>query len=268
MRAVILGLVVFALGLATAALVASPRAGAHGVDGTLSGSVGPGFSISLSASSVAAGSYTINISDQSSIHNFHLSGPGVNKATSISGTGSTSWSVTLQAGTYTYQCDAHASTMNGSLTVTGSSTTTTQRTTTEHTTTEHTTSQATTTEAAATTTAVTTTAPAPTTTVASTQTAATTTQSAPPPAKPLKAHVSAAHATTKSVTVSVASNERGHAVAELFSGSHRVARATGTVPGKLVLHPAKPLAAGRYLVKLRVTAGGKTTKSTRTVTVA
>src|SRR5437764_15010967 len=111
MRAVILGLVVFALGLATAALV-SPRAGAHAL-GSISGSVGPGFNISMSESSVTAGSYTINVSDSSTIHNFHLSGPGVNKSTSIAGTGSTSWSVTLQVGTYSFQCDAHPDSMNG-----------------------------------------------------------------------------------------------------------------------------------------------------------
>src|SRR5947209_6614638 len=114
MRAVILGLTVFALGLATAALV-SPRAGAHVVDGTLSGSVGADATISMSASSVTAGNYTINVSDSATMHNFHFFGPGVDKKTSIVGTGSTSWSVTLQAGTYTFQCDAHANTMNGSL---------------------------------------------------------------------------------------------------------------------------------------------------------
>ena len=86
MRSVTLGLVVFALGLAAAVLVASPGAGAHTTDGTLSASVGPGFSISMSSSSVTAGTYTINVSDQSSAHNFHLSGPGVDQATSVPGT--------------------------------------------------------------------------------------------------------------------------------------------------------------------------------------
>src|SRR4051794_34244288 len=145
MRAVILGLVVFALGLAAAALVVSPRAGAHIADGTLSGSVGPGFTISLSESSVTAGSYTINVSDSATLHNFDFFGPGVSKRTSIGGTGSTSWSVTLQPGTYTFQCDAHADSMNGTLTVT-SATTTTAATTTAQTTTEQTTPAHTTTE--------------------------------------------------------------------------------------------------------------------------
>src|SRR3954462_3434236 len=145
MRAVILGLVVFALGLAAAALVVSPRAGAHIADGTLSGSVGPGFSISMSESSVTAGNYTIDVSDSATIHNFHLFGPGVSEMTSVAGTGSDSWPVTLQPGPYTFQCDAHAHSMNGTLTVTAETTTTaattTAQTTTAQTTTAHTTTE-------------------------------------------------------------------------------------------------------------------------------
>jgi hypothetical protein len=47
---------------------------------TLTASVGPGFEISLTGSdgadvtSLPAGSYTIEVDDQSDIHNFHLSG--------------------------------------------------------------------------------------------------------------------------------------------------------------------------------------------------
>lgn len=306
MRALTLGLVVFALGLATAALIASPRAGARATAGSLSGSVGPGFTISMSASSVTAGDYTINISDSSNIHNFHLSGPGVNESTSISGTGSTSWSVTLTAGTYSFQCDAHPGTMNGSLTVTDAATTTTDttptttttaattttaptttvattttapatttttttahtttaRTTTEHTTTEETTVEETTSEAT-TTVAATTTASEPT--VPASTTVATTTTIAPePPAKPLKARVAAARATPTTVAITVASNEHGKALAQLFSGKHRVAKAAGRVPGRLVLRPAKPLKPGRYVLKLRVTAGGKTSTSSRPIRV-
>jgi hypothetical protein len=300
MRAVILGLTVFALGLATAALV-SPRAGAHVVDGSLSGSVGPGFTISMSASSVTAGNYTINVTDSSSMHNFHFSGPGVDKSTSINGMGSTSWSVTLQAGTYSFQCDAHPDSMNGSLSVTDGSTTTTDTTsttgtttttttptttttttttttptTTAHTTTAHTTTAQTTT--AQTTTAQTTTSQATTTeptTTAATTTAPATTQSTPTTtrhttttsAKQLKARVTAAKATAKTVSISVTSTLRGRALAQLFSGTQRVAEARGTVPGKLVLRPARPLKPGRYTLRLRVTSGRKTTTATRTVTV-
>ena len=64
-----------------------------------------------------AGSYTFKISDKSNIHNFHLTGPGVNKKTTVGGTGSSTWTVTLKKGTYKYVCDPHASFMKGSFTV-------------------------------------------------------------------------------------------------------------------------------------------------------
>jgi plastocyanin len=57
------------------------------------------------------------ISDQSSFHNFHLLGPGVSKKTGIDFTGSRTWKVTLQVGTYKYRCDAHPTTMRGSFNV-------------------------------------------------------------------------------------------------------------------------------------------------------
>jgi plastocyanin len=89
----------------------------------LTGTVGPGFTISLTKSgkkvtTLKAGKYTFAISDKSSIHNFHLSGPGVNKSTSVGKTGNSSWTVTLKKGTYKYVCDPHASSMKGSFTVT------------------------------------------------------------------------------------------------------------------------------------------------------
>jgi len=64
-----------------------------------------------------AGTYTIVVSDNAADHNFHLSGPGVNKLTSVGGKGTTTWTVTLRKGTYTYVCDPHASFMKGSFTV-------------------------------------------------------------------------------------------------------------------------------------------------------
>jgi plastocyanin len=91
---------------------------------TLNASVGPGFEISLKdadgadVTTLPAGSYTINVDDQSDIHNFHLSGPGVDEATVVGETGMTTWDVTLEAGSYHFQCDPHASTMNGDFEVT------------------------------------------------------------------------------------------------------------------------------------------------------
>jgi plastocyanin len=42
----------------------------------------------------------------------------VNKATSVSGTGTTKWTVKLKKGTYHFVCDPHHTIMHGVLTVT------------------------------------------------------------------------------------------------------------------------------------------------------
>ena len=88
--------------------------------------VGPGFTISLTTAdgtavtSLPAGDYKIAVDDKSDIHNFHLTGPGdVDVMTDVSEVTKVDWDVTLVAGTYKYQCDPHASTMNGSFEVTG-----------------------------------------------------------------------------------------------------------------------------------------------------
>jgi plastocyanin len=66
---------------------------------------------------VKAGTYRIKIEDKASMHNFHLTGPGVNKASSLGGVTETTWTVRLKPGTYVYFCDAHAQ-MRGSFRVT------------------------------------------------------------------------------------------------------------------------------------------------------
>ena len=88
----------------------------------LAGTVGPGFTITLNqgtkkVTSLKAGRYTFAINDRATTHNFHLRGPGVNKATSVSGTGRQTWNLTLRKGTYRFVCDPHASGMKGSFTV-------------------------------------------------------------------------------------------------------------------------------------------------------
>jgi hypothetical protein len=84
----------------------------------LNGSVGPGFDISLEGTDgLTAGSYTLVVNDQSSSHNFHLTGPGVDVSTDVSETGEKSFDIELQAGEYKFVCDPHASQMNGSFTV-------------------------------------------------------------------------------------------------------------------------------------------------------
>jgi plastocyanin len=66
---------------------------------------------------IKAGTYTIKVEDMSTIHDFHLTGPAVNKSTTVGGTGEKFWTVTLKRGTYTYFCDPHAAMMRGSFTV-------------------------------------------------------------------------------------------------------------------------------------------------------
>ena len=86
---------------------------------TLNGSVGPGFDISLDGTDgITAGDYTLVVNDQSTAHNFHLTGPGgVDVSTEVSEEGEKTFDVTLVAGEYKFQCDPHASSMNGSFTV-------------------------------------------------------------------------------------------------------------------------------------------------------
>ena len=109
--------------LAVVSLTLSATAGARPA-GTpvLTGTVGPGFTITLKQSgklvkSLKAGTYAFTIQDKSAIHNFHLTGPGVNKSTTVGGTGTSHWTLKLKAGTYKYVCDPHASIMHGSFTV-------------------------------------------------------------------------------------------------------------------------------------------------------
>jgi plastocyanin len=84
----------------------------------LTGTVGPGFTISMNKKAVKAGTYVITIHDLASIHDFHLTGPGVNKKTSVAGTGTTKWTVKLKTGTYHFVCDPHQTIMHGVLKVT------------------------------------------------------------------------------------------------------------------------------------------------------
>ena len=90
---------------------------------TLTGVDGPGFTITLKKGSskvtkLKAGKYKFVIKDLSNIHNFHLTGPGVDVKTDVSFKGTKTFPVKLVAGEYHFQCDPHSSSMNGSFTVT------------------------------------------------------------------------------------------------------------------------------------------------------
>jgi hypothetical protein len=68
-------------------------------------------------SHVDPGTYTINVRDSATTHDFHLRGPGVDQATEIEGTTTTTtWVVTFTNGAYTFVCDAHPLQMKGSFT--------------------------------------------------------------------------------------------------------------------------------------------------------
>jgi copper binding plastocyanin/azurin family protein len=135
MRGLLLVAVVAALSLAGSASAQNP---------TLFGTVGPGFSIRVAdgagnrITQIPPGTYTVVVSDQSAAHNFHLTGPGVDMSTDVEATGTFTWTITFQAGTYHYQCDPHFTQMKGDITVEagaplpspGTTTTTTTTTTT------------------------------------------------------------------------------------------------------------------------------------------
>ena len=95
------------------------------VGSTLKGSVGPGFDISLSTedgqpvTTLAPGSYTLEVDDMASSHNFHLTGPGVDVMTEVSEEETESFEMALQAGSYSFVCDPHAGSLNGSFEVSG-----------------------------------------------------------------------------------------------------------------------------------------------------
>jgi len=93
--------------------------------GVLTGTVGEGdaYVITLTDStgapvtSLKAGSYTVKVKDASKIHNFHLTGAGVDQKTTVPDITEVTWTVSLQAGPYTFKCDPHPK-MTGTFTVT------------------------------------------------------------------------------------------------------------------------------------------------------
>jgi hypothetical protein len=218
MKRLLAAFALFLLGLAATALLARPGAGSV-ADGTLSGTVGPGFSISLKQNGagfthLAAGTYTITVSDQSPEHNFHLVGTGVNEATDVEGAGTTTWTVTFVDGTYNYLCDAHPATMLGKFTVGDVTTTTT-----------------TTTAAAA-----------------------------------LSAHIGMIKPLRTAVRAPVWASQAGTGTLGLYKGTTRLAvktAAVGRTPKTLILRPPKPLKAGSYTLRLRVTAGAASARTAK-----
>lgn len=108
-------------GLALALAATSPAAPAPK---TVRGSVGPGFTINLTLGGKKVTKpkrgvrYRFAIGDRSSIHNFHLTGPGLNRMlTSVDFTGTKTVVLKLKKGVYRYFCDPHSDEMHGSFRV-------------------------------------------------------------------------------------------------------------------------------------------------------
>lgn len=66
--------------------------------------------------SLNPGPYTFIVTDTSKTQDFRLTGPGVNKRTSVKGTGRATWTVTLRKGTYRYRSSVRT-TLRGSFKV-------------------------------------------------------------------------------------------------------------------------------------------------------
>jgi plastocyanin len=108
------------LAAVAAASLAASGSGSAASAKTVKGTVGPGFTIGLTMQGkkvrrLRAGTpYRFVISDRASIHDFHLSGPGVNRVlTSVGFTGTKSFVLRLKKGSYRFVCDPHSGIMHG-----------------------------------------------------------------------------------------------------------------------------------------------------------
>lgn len=249
MRNALLMVLLFVAGVGAAFLIASPGAGARSlVDGTLTAHVGlpnnpDAFSIGLSATTVAAGTYELDINDYADIHNFHFCNEGVNAftcaanapvdvATTIGGQGLTTFMVTLAPGTYIFHCDAHSS-LHGTLVVTDGGTTSTGTTT-------------------------------GTTTTDTTTTSTTTTTPV------LGVKIISTTVTRKLVTVKVKASQPTHITASLLGKTTLTDFADAATDGTIVtlkLKPLAKLAPGKYVVKVTVACCGTSTTRQKTIVV-
>ena len=105
---------------AVAAALAATGSGSAASAKTVNGTVGPGFTIALTmqgkkVTKLKAGTaYRFVISDRASIHDFHLSGPGLDRVlTGVEYTGTKSFVLRLKKGSYSFVCDPHAGFMHG-----------------------------------------------------------------------------------------------------------------------------------------------------------
>jgi plastocyanin len=109
---------------ATATALAATGGGSAASAKTVNGKVGPGFTIGLTmqgkkVTRLKAGTaYRFVIADLAKIHDFHLSGSGLNRVlTGVGFTGTKSFVLRLKKGTYHFRCDPHAGVMHGGFAV-------------------------------------------------------------------------------------------------------------------------------------------------------
>jgi hypothetical protein len=115
--------------LVVGAVIAAPGVGSEPQGRQLEGTVGPGFTISMSqdgeaitsSTSLRPGVYWLTVHDLSNRHNFHVLGPdGLDEeVTSVPFVGDVTMKIQVRHGTVTFQCDPHSATMHGSFTVGG-----------------------------------------------------------------------------------------------------------------------------------------------------
>ena len=109
--------------IAATALVAT-GSGSAAAAKTVNGTVGPGFTIALTmqgknVTKLKAGTpYRFVIVDRADIHDFHLTGPGFDRVlTGVEFTGTKTFVLRLEKGSYRFVCDPHSSFMHGSFAV-------------------------------------------------------------------------------------------------------------------------------------------------------
>ena len=109
---------------AVAATLAGSAAAAPRTPAMLVGTVGPGFTITLTeggkrVTSLKAGTYRLTIADKAAIHAWSLDGPNgyAKDFTTVPFTGTKSFTVKLVKGSYKYYCPPHESAMFGKFTV-------------------------------------------------------------------------------------------------------------------------------------------------------
>ena len=116
------------LGLAAVlavAVAASAAFGRSSANPTLKGTVGPGFTITLTQNgkkvkTLKPGKYTFKVTDKATIHNFVLEkehSKFEKELTDVSATGTKTYTINLTKGTWKYYCEPHESQMNGTFTV-------------------------------------------------------------------------------------------------------------------------------------------------------